>query len=100
MTIRQQAPSRHLLDRPYLIPVLNTVVAGPFVVTSQTLTLQDRAERDVPGLVLDFGGDGSGYVLTDDDRAARERGERCDDVANVGILKRHRDRWLLRLLRR
>src|SRR5436305_296596 len=40
MTIRQQAPSRHLLDRPYLIPVLNTVVAGPFVVTSQTLTLQ------------------------------------------------------------
>jgi len=40
MTIDQQAPNRHLLDRPSLIPALNTVVAGPFVVASQTLTLQ------------------------------------------------------------
>jgi secondary thiamine-phosphate synthase enzyme len=43
MTLHQQTPLRRIVDHPYL-PALNSVVAGPFVITSQTLTLRtDRA---------------------------------------------------------
>ncbi len=64
----------------------------------ESLALEDRAERDVPRLIADLGGDGSGDFLADHDRAPRERRERCDHVANVSVLERYGDWRLLGLL--
>ena len=63
----------------------------------QSLTLEDRAERDIPGLIANFGGHCAGHILADDNRAPGKSGERRDHVADVGVLERHRYRWLLRL---
>jgi hypothetical protein len=63
--------------------------------SGETLALENRAQRDIPRLVLHFGGNGAGYILADDDGASGECGERSDDVTNVGVLERDGNRRLL-----
>src|SRR5207248_2209958 len=61
----------------------------------ETLPLENRAERDVPRLVLDLCGDRSLHILSNDNGASGERGESGDYVANVSVLICNRDPRLL-----
>src|SRR6266404_294902 len=66
----------------------------------QALSLKNRAQRDIPWLVFDFGRDSSLHVLPDDDGPARERRERRYYIADIGVLERDGDGRLLGLLDR